>query len=179
MKVYTSFSSHPNVWTEQESLRNAQAFGLLTSYKEKLVLIGGRDPFSGVSLPLETKELGRPWGPWGIWASLSAEIAQYLSGCKIINQERICNNWQIPHSSPSSIKPIDQNCKFLGKTPPGWSQGSEELGFRKFSTNRNRQLPWRKSWVKHWLCISQNETKQWSRSVLFLWWLDQVSSLTD
>ena len=91
MLVLTKFSN-PNIWTEQESLQNAQAFGLLTSYKEKLVLIGGRDPFSGVVLPLERKEAGQPGGPWGTWASLPAEITQYLSGCRRLHQVRIWYN---------------------------------------------------------------------------------------
>ena len=86
ISISTFNSSQPNTWTEQGSLQNAQAFGLLASYKDNLVHIGGRDPFSGVSLPLESKT----GGDWGIWASLSGEITQYLSGCRRMNQERIC-----------------------------------------------------------------------------------------
>ena len=86
ISISTFNSSQPNTWTEQGSLQNAQAFGLLASYKDNLVHIGGRDPFSGVSLPLESKT----GGDWEIWASLSGEITQYLSGCRRMNQERIC-----------------------------------------------------------------------------------------
>ena len=80
------------MWTEQESLQNAQAFGLLTTYKENLVYIGGRDPFTGVVFPLETQDPGHPGGAWKTWASLAGEISQYLTGCRRIDQERIFRN---------------------------------------------------------------------------------------
>ena len=87
--IFPSHSSLPNIWTEQESLQNSQAFGLLASYKENLIHIGGRDPFSGIALPVETKAAGQPSGAWTILTSLTGDISQYLSGCRRIHQERI------------------------------------------------------------------------------------------